>query len=617
MARWGTDRFVRKGGGDKGRPTRRKHQFRGVPVVPGIAIGRVHLKFRKSHMLSDQTIEESDIDRELQILSEAVRLSKEQLLVARDRVAHEIGELEATIFDTHLAILEDRGFLGKVQGAVRRDHKPVEVVVSVVVEGYYETMSMVKDEHLRERAADIRDIGLRLLDNVYNLKNQNQELSAAIDREVPEGDVVFARELLPSDLATLERRHVAGVITEAGSGRGHCAVMLRALNIPTVMGVEGLAGIVRDGDYLVVDGSSGLVHVNPRKDVLEGYRAALKDFENYRNLLASEVELPACTSDEHQVALLANISQLSDVHQARSYRMDGVGLYRTEFELMAHSHYPSEDDQYRTYRGIVEAMQGQPITIRTMDIGTDKSLVYLKLPEEENSALGRRSVRLAFDLEDFQLTQLRAILRASVHGQVRLMFPFITSVEDVRLAKRLLRQAQRQLESDGVAYDADMPLGIMIEVPAAALSMDKLAREVQFFSVGTNDLVQYVCAADRNQADVSPWYKGYNPGVLQLLKHVVETARDFNRPLTVCGEMAGDPFYTMFLVGIGCEHLSMSAPQMPLVKKIVRSINLSGAQRLVERALQYSSTGQIRHLFQDTVEQILGRDLTAWTKKAD
>ncbi|MDA3961855.1 MAG: phosphoenolpyruvate--protein phosphotransferase [Planctomycetota bacterium] len=614
--RRGTDRFTRKGT-EKTRASRRKHQFRGVAVVPGISMGRVHLKFRKTQVLSDRTITDEEIGRELQILGEAVRLSKEQLIVARERVAQEIGELEATIFDTHIAILEDRAFMAKIQAAVQRDHKPVEVVVSVVVEGYYQTMSMVEDEHLRERAADIRDIGLRLLDNVHNLKNQNKDLSEAIDREVPEGDVVFARELLPSDIATLERRHVAGVVTEAGSGRGHCAVMLRALNIPTVMGVEDLATVVRDGDFVIVDGSSGQVHVNPRKDVVDGYRAALKDFESYRNLLTSEVELPAHTTDEHYVKLMANISQASDVHQAKLYRMDGVGLYRTEFQLMARTHYPDEEDQYRVYRDVVEAVDGKPITIRTMDIGTDKNLDYLKLPEEENSALGRRSIRLAFDLEDFQLTQLRAILRASVHGEVRLMFPFITSVEDVRLAKRLLRQAQRQLESTGVPFDPDIPIGIMVEVPAAALSMDKFAREVQFFSVGTNDLVQYVCAADRNQSDVAPWYKGYNPGVLQLLKHIVETAKAYNRPLTVCGEMAGDPFYTMFLVGIGCDQLSMSAPQMPLVKKIIRSINLAGAQRLVERALQYSSTGQIRHLFQDTVEQILGRDLTAWTKKTD
>jgi phosphoenolpyruvate-protein phosphotransferase len=317
------------------------------------------------------------------------------------------------------------------------------------------------------------------------------------------------------------------------------------------------------------------------------------------------------------VELLVNISQESDVHQSQAYQMDGVGLYRTEFHLMSRSYFPDEEEQYKLYRGVVEAMDGKPITIRTMDIGTDKKLSYLKLPDEDNHALGRRSIRLAFDLEDFQLTQLRAILRASVHGQVQVMFPFITSVEDIRLAKRLIRQAQRQLDARERKYDPDLPIGMMVEVPAAALSLDKFAREVSFFSVGTNDLVQYVCAADRNQTDVQHWYKGYNPGVLRLLKDVVETAKAYQRPLTICGEMAGDPFYTMFLVGIGVERLSMSAPQAPLVKKIIRSINLAGAQRLVERAMQYSSTGQIRHLFQDTVEQILGRDLTAWTKSTD
>lgn len=599
------------------RPTRRKHFFKGLAVVPGIAMGRVHLKFRKTQVLSDRTIEEPEVGRELEVLEEAVRLSKEQLLVARAKVAAEIGELEATIFDAHIALLEDRSFLSKIQSTVRSDLKPVEVVVSVIVEGYYQAMSMVQDDHLRERAADIRDVGLRLLDNIHALKQQNRVLVEAIDKEVPEGDVVFARELLPSDIATLERRHVSGVVTESGSARGHCAVMLRALGIPTVMGVDNLASILLDGDYVIVDGSAGTVLVNPRKDVVESYRATLSDYEQYRSLLTSEAELPARTTDGHQVGLQANISKLSDIELAQHYAMDGVGLYRTEFSLIVRPSFPDEDEQTMLYGEVVKAMDGKPITIRTMDIGSDKNLSYLKLPHEENHALGRRSIRLVYDFEEFQLIQLRAILRASVHGNVRLMFPFITSVEDIRYAKRLVRQAQRQLDEDGLPYERDIPIGMMVEVPAAALSLDKYAREVQFFSVGTNDLVQYVCAADRNQTDVNQWYKGYNPGVLQLLKQVVDTASAHNRPLTLCGEMAGDPFYTMFLVGIGVKTLSMSGPQMPLVKKIVRSINLSGARRLVDRALQYSATSQIRHLFQDTVEQILGRDLSVWMKHKD
>jgi len=612
-----TDRHRRKGSSPRAGGGRRKQIFRGLAVVPGIAMGRVHLKFRKTQVLSNRTIQESEVATELEHLNEAVRLSKEQLLVARQKVAQEVGELEATIFDTHIAILEDRSFIGKVKDAVQRDHKPVEVVVSVVAVSLNKTMSMVQDEHLRERAADIRDIGLRLLENIHALKEQNRQLAEAIDREVPEGDIVFARELLPSDIATLERRHVSAVVTEAGSNRGHCAVMLRALSIPTVMGVEGLAGVLRDGDFVIVDGSSGQVLVNPRKDVVNDYRTAIAEFDAYREVLQSEVDLPADTSDGHKVRLLTNISTLSDIHQGQVFQMDGVGLYRTELSLMTRSYFPDEDEQYELYREVVEAMDGKPITIRTMDIGTDKKLSYLKLPDEENHALGRRSIRLAFDLEDFQLAQLRAILRASVHGRVKLMFPFITSVEDIRMAKRLLRQAQRQLDGRDQRYDSDMPVGMMVEVPAAAYSIDKFVREVSFFSVGTNDLVQYLCAADRNHPDVAPWYKGYNPGVLQCLCQVVERAHAHNREITICGEMAGDPFYTMFLVGLGVDGLSMASPQIPLVKKIIRSINLPGAKRLVERAMQYTSTSQIRHLFQDTVEQILGRDLSAWTKKQE
>jgi phosphoenolpyruvate-protein phosphotransferase len=579
-------------------------------------MGRVHLKFRRTHLLADRTLVAKDAPRELEVLGEAVRLSKEQLMVAREKVRSEIGELEAMIFDTHIAILEDRAFLGKVQDQIKTDLKPADVVVSVIVEGYYKAMSMVQDEHIRERAADIRDVGIRLLDNLHTLKGGGGlGMESESDEVLPSGDVIFAKELLPSDIATVERRHVAGVVTEAGSGRGHCAVMLRALSIPAVMGVEGLAENLRDGDFLIVDGSSGTVHVNPKQDVRKEYAQLFKDYEAYKKLLSSEVKLPAATTDNHHVSLHVNIAKEGDIPLAHMYNMDGVGLYRTELAMMARSTYPDEDEQVEEYIAVIKAMKGKPITIRTMDLGPDKKLNYIKTLADDDHPLGRRSIRLVMELEEYQMIQLRAILRAAVHGQVKLMFPFITSIEDIRMAKRMVRLARRQLDEGKKEYQADLPIGMMVEVPAAALSIDKFAREVQFFSVGTNDLVQYVCASDRNLPEVAPWYKGYNPGVLALLKQITAVANEHGRPLTICGEMAGDPFYTMFLVGIGVDNLSMSAPQIPLVKKIIRSINIGGAKRLVDRATQLSSTGQIRELFQTTVEQILGRDLTAWTKK--
>lgn len=596
---------------------RRRSFFKGTPVVPGIAIGRVHLKFRKTQMLSDRTLATEEVPRELEILAEAVRQTKERLLVDRAKVAKQIGEVEASIFDAHIALLEDRTLLSRIRQTVQNDLRPVDVVVAQVVEGYYQAMSMVQDEHLRERAADIRDVGLRLLDSVHLLKEQAPLLEKALVAEVPAGDIVFARELLPSDIATLESRHVAGVVTEAGSTRGHCAVMLRSLNIPTVMGVDGLVEVLSDGDLLVVDGSTGSVLINPREDALRSYRNTLKDFQGYRQELASEADLPARTTDGVEVTLLANIAKRAELDLANLYRMDGVGLYRTEFPLMVRDSFPDEEEMVRLYGDLAKAVGDRQLVVRTMDLGTDKQLSYLKLPQEQNSALGRRSIRLSFDLEEFQLTQLRAILRISPLSDVRLLFPFITSVEDVRMAKRMLRQAQRQLDARSIPYNKEMRVGMMVEVPAAALSIEKFVREVDFFSVGTNDLVQYVCAADRNNPDVSPWYKGYNPGVLVMLRDLVERVDGHNRSLTVCGEMAGDPFYTMFLIGIGVRRLSMSAPQAPLVKKIVRSINLSGAKRLAERALQYSSTSQIRQLFEDTVQQILGRDLSVWTKQQE
>ncbi|MBA3697412.1 MAG: phosphoenolpyruvate--protein phosphotransferase [Planctomycetes bacterium] len=614
-----SDRFRRGDGSSdriakgEGRP-RRKSVFKGVSVVPGIAMGPVRLKFRQTQVLSDHNITFKEVEREYERLNEAVRLSKEQLLEARAKVQKEIGELEAMIFDAHLAILEDQGFLKKIRAQVQALLKPVEVVVAEIVEGYYRLLSMKEAENLRERAADIRDIGRRLLDNLSKLKNPGEEYPAGEEPAVPQDEIIFAREILPSDLVTIEHRHCQAVICETGSGRGHAGVMLRAMNVPTVMGLEGLTENLQDGDFVIVDGSSGTVYVNPKSDIVESFAKTKNEFEHYKTVLKAEVDLPAVTTDGFPIQLLANVSKQSDIDLAKLYNVDGVGLFRSEFHLMVGNSFPDEEEQYWIYRQAVEKMAGRPVTIRTMDLGSDKKLPYIKLPDDETHGLGRRSIRLVPELEEFQLIQLRAILRASVHGKVRLMWPFITSLEDIRLGKRLVRQARRDLDLARKKYDADMPVGMMVEVPAAALSLDKYVRDAAFFSVGTNDLTQYVCAADRNSADVAPWFKGHNPGMLALLKLIVDTMKTHNGDLTICGEMAGDPFYTMFLLGLGVTKLSMPAPQVPLVKKIIRSVNLSGATNLANRALQTTSTSQIRELFATTVQQILGRDLGGWTR---
>ena len=614
--RHGSDRHTKSTSrSDPGTDTyhrRRKSVFKGIPVVPGIAIGTVRLKFRQTQVLSDRVLSEDEIPREFERLNEAIRLSKEQLLGDRAKVASEIGEVEAMIFDAHLAILEDPGFLKKVRQQVTKDFKPVEVVVGSTVENYYRTLSMVKDEHIRERAADIRDVGRRLLENLARM-HRPDDYQPSVETG-NEDDIIFAAELLPSDLVTLERRHCQAVICELGSDRGHAAVMLRAMSVPAVMGVEGLGDNLVDGDTVIVDGSTGQVLVNPKRDVIESFEKTKKEFEAYKSVLQSEVDLPAVTTDGHEIQLLANVSKHSEIDLAKLYNVDGVGLYRSEFHLMVGSSFPDEEEQYWIYREAVQKMDGKPVTIRTMDLGSDKKLPYIKMSDEDTHVLGRRSIRLISDLEEYQLIQLRAILRASAHGKIRLMFPFITSLEDIRLAKRMVRTARRDLELAGHAFDQDLPIGMMVEVPAAALSLDKYVREVSFFSVGTNDLTQYVCAADRNHPDVAPWYKGHNPGMLQILKIIVDTSNAHNADLTVCGEMAGDPFYTLFLLGIGVKKLSMSAPQVPLVKKIIRSVHLTGAQNLARRALMLTSTGQIRESFATSVEQILGRNLGGWRR---
>ncbi len=312
---------------------------------------------------------------------------------------------------------------------------------------------------------------------------------------------------------------------------------------------------------------------------------------------------------------MSNIGHLSEVSIAKTQNTDGIGLLRTEIDLMMREEFPSEEEQYHFFKNLIRQIDGKPVTIRTMDLGYDKQVAFLTFPDEVNSALGKRSFRLALDLETYQITQIKAIMRAAAYGDVKLMFPFITSIEDIRAAKRLMRKARRELEAENRRFDPELPVGMMVEVPAAAYHLDRFAREVQFFSVGTNDLVQYLCAADRNNPDMSPWYRGYNPGVLRFLNFVIQTAKQLNRPLSLCGEMAGDPLYTLFLVGCGVNDLSMSNPQVPLIKKIIRGTSVENACRIQQRALEMTTCRQIHDLFVRETEKILGTDIAYWTSK--
>ncbi len=592
-----------------GKQPRRKSTYRGISVAPGIAIGKVHMKFRKTHVLSDRTINAHEVEAELERLQEALRISKEQLMLSRAKVAKEIGEVEAMIFDAHIAIIEDRVLLGKIRAEIENSLRPVEVVVSVIVDGYYETLTMVDDANIRERAADIRDVGQRLLDNLISLTPAGGNAVLPAEKTAEYKDIIFAKELYPSDIEQIAQDNVMGVVCETGSDRGHVAVMLRAMSIPCVMGVEGLASHIHDADEAIVDGSAGLVIINPRDEIVKQYQQSQKELEAYQSQLKSEVELPSVTKDNIEISLECNVGHVSEMPLVNHYKAAGIGLYRTEFELMARTSYPDEEEQYHLYCDMLKQVGDRPVTFRTMDIGSEKHLPYLPIPEEENHALGMRSIRLAIEHEEYQLIQLKAILRAACHGNIRLMFPFITSVEDIRVAKRMVRHAMRSLREQKIDHNPRVPIGMMVEVPAAALSLDKFVREVEFFSIGTNDLTQYVCAADRNQREVAPWFNGHNPGMLNLLKNIVRVANKHDRELTVCGEMAGDPIYTMFLLGIGVRNLSMSAPQIPVVKKIIRSIDMHGAQSLAERALQLPTTERVGDLFKRTVQQTLGRDL--------
>lgn len=591
---------------------RKPKQFKGIAVCSGVAIGRVRILFRRTAAMSDRTLEKNEVETELMRLHEAVRASKEQLMVARRKVAQEIGEVEASIFDTHIGMLDDQNLIARIEDSVRRELKPVEVVVSIIVEGFYNALSSSEAQTIRERAADIRDVGIRLLDNLHRFRTGSRA-EASVEQGALQGDILFARDLLPSDISTIQRSQVTGVFTECGNGRGHSAILLRALNMPCVMGVHGIAETLNDGDRIIVDGGQGIVHINPSPAKIEEYTKTRAEYEDWRGSLAIDAELPVATRDGHLIKVLCNASSPQDIQIAlKEQRADGVGLLRTEVGLMLAETYPSEDDQYKVFKEMLQILGGRQLTIRIMDLGADKTVPYIHLPQTDTGALGLRSFRLAGHLEEHMLIQIRAILRAAVHGDVRLLLPFITNVEDIRQAKRLVRIAERQLDEAGRKYNAKTPLGMMVEIPAAAMSLESFAKEVDFFSVGTNDLTQYLCAADRNHPDVAPWYRGFHPGVLQFLDDLLQRAKRSGKPLTVCGEMAGDPLYTMFLIGIGVQELSMSSPHIPLIKKIIRSTDRTEARLLVERVSRLSSGAQVRELLKSSVETLVSHDLGYW-----
>ncbi|WP_139906190.1 phosphoenolpyruvate--protein phosphotransferase [Clostridium thermarum] len=533
---------------------------KGIAASKGYAIGKVVLI--AAECLTVEKKASVDPANERCRLENAISCSIQQLEEIRDKTAKNIGESEAVVFDSHLSFLFDEEFSGAAIAKTETEGKSAEEAISEVVDMYMEMISLIDDEYMRARAADIKDVGNRVLRNLMG-KNNN------IFESLQENSIIVAHDLTPSDTAQLDKDKVAAFVTDVGSRTSHSAIMARTLEIPAVVGLEDITSSVKNGDIIIVDGVEGMVLINPDEANIKAYEEKRLALERDKERLKTLINTKSVTKSGKEVIIAGNIGSPADVDKVIENGGDGVGLFRTEFLYMDRKDMPSEEEQFEAYRIVAEKLKGKPVVIRTLDIGGDKKLEYLPLPEEENPFLGFRAIRLCLSRTDIFKTQLRAILRASAYGKIQIMFPMISSLEEFFKAKELLKLCMEELKAEGKEFNENIETGIMIEVPAAAIMADEFAKHVDFFSIGTNDLIQYTLAADRMNENVAYLYNPMHPAVLRLIKMTIDAAHKEGKWCGMCGEMAGDENAIPTLLEYGLDEFSMSPSSILSARQIV------------------------------------------------
>ena len=572
------------------------HKWRGrltgLSVAPGFGRGTAYVLRPRMDLRSIKKEQAKNPKREIERFRAAVERGIEQINNLKKRMSTLISKEEEALFDVHRLILEDPAIIGQIEGKMRREKVGVEYAVSSVFERYLQSFTQIEDEYLRERAADVRDVAQRLLENLSGIKETKTIL--------PKEAVLVAEDISPADLTLIEGDHFRGIVLSTGGVTSHASILAKSFEIPSVVAVEGLLDTVRQGDALIVDGNSGVVYINPSQEVIREYDRLERGYLAFNRQLDEIRDLPAETLDGHRVSLCANIGLLSDIAFAHLHGAQGVGLYRTEIPFLAHRDFPSEEEQYTLYRRVVDGMGGDPVTIRTLDIGADKYPTYVrKASPEPNPFLGWRSIRISLEVVEIFKTQLRAILRVGAFSRVRLMVPMVSSLEEILKVKAILAEVKEDLEREGVPFDHQMELGIMVEVPSAVQLASRLVREVDFLSIGTNDLIQYILAVDRSNRKVAGLYEPLHPAVLAALMHTIDAAKRAGKRVGMCGEMAGDPLCTLLLLGMGLEEFSMGSLFIPVVKKVIRSVSYRVARSSTEIVLQMDRVGEIKkYLFE-------------------
>ncbi|KYN26070.1 phosphoenolpyruvate--protein phosphotransferase [Vibrio cidicii] len=558
----------------------------GILASPGIAIGKALLLQEDEIVLNTNTITAEQVDAEIKRFYDARSKSSAQLETIKQKALETFGEEKEAIFEGHIMLLEDEELEEEILALIKNDKMTADNAIHTVIEEQAMALESLDDEYLKERATDIRDIGSRFVKNALGI---NIVSLSDINEEV----ILVAYDLTPSETAQINLNYVLGFACDIGGRTSHTSIMARSLELPAIVGTNNITAQVKNGDMLILDAMNNKIIVNPTDDELEEAKAVKAAFLAEKEELAKLKDLHAETLDGHRVEVCGNIGTVKDCDGIIRNGGEGVGLYRTEFLFMDRDALPTEEEQYQAYKEVAQAMEGQAVIIRTMDIGGDKDLPYMDLPKEMNPFLGWRAVRISLDRREILRDQLRGILRASAHGKLRIMFPMIISVEEIRALKEAIEEYKAELRTEGLAFDENIEIGVMVETPAAAAIAHHLAKEVSFFSIGTNDLTQYTLAVDRGNEMISHLYNPLSPAVLTVIKQVIDASHAEGKWTGMCGELAGDERATLLLLGMGLDEFSMSGISIPKVKKVIRNANFAAVKAMAEEALALPTAAEI------------------------
>jgi phosphoenolpyruvate-protein phosphotransferase (PTS system enzyme I) len=580
-------------------------QLRGIAASPGVAQGPAFLFIKKELEITSYFVPPEKREEQMTRLEAAILRTKTQLRTLRCEIEEKLGEKEAQIFDAHQLVLEDKALLDEIEHEVNQNGSNIEYAFQTVSNRYVEAFSNIDDDYLKERVADIKDVSRRLLHNLLGQSEMEME-------HFNDPHILVSDDISPSDTVRLDRSRVAAIVTDQGSRTSHAVIVARSIGVPAVVGLHSISKVVKQGDTIIVDGSEGIVIVNPSAESLERYGKITLQRKFAQDIYHANLHLPARTTDGFEVGMMINIDGSETLDHLMKSGAEGVGLFRTENVFLRSESLPTEEEQYVQYRRIVEGMRPNPVTIRTLDIGGDKQLGDSGLTRPEaNPFMGFRAIRMCLEFRNVFKDQLRAILRSSAHGNVKIMYPMISSARELVAANEILEECKEELKQRGQAFDANTPVGSMIEIPAAAYTADILAKHCNFFSIGTNDLIQYILAVDRVNDRVANLYEPNHPAVMRTLKIIFDAGKKANIPVSVCGEMASDPAYAGLLFAMGAKELSVGAAALPEIKYFIRNVSMENTVKMTHRVLALESPEEIAKVLRRYYEEGIGSKLAS------